>query len=859
MKQTIRGIPLGLAAVVLLSAVMPATAAEWIGDSVTPTYDEAYYATLDYYGNLTDGSVVKSYMLNGAASLTDYGVYDEVINLTDGTTPLTQDGMTKFQFSADSAPEHFYFEGKTSAPFQNLPWTISMSYFLNGVPSKAEDLAGKTGVIEIHIDAIPNANASTYAQNNYTLEAMAIFNQDDILSLEAPGAQIQLVGNLRAVLFLAMPGEEGHFVIRVGTNEFSFEGMTYLMVPATLSQLEEIAKLSERKDDLEEDYDKLSGSMDTLLDSLANLSGSLRDTANGLDQLDRARQSVSDGKDQIKEQGDRALDDLEGLRDTLNLFPKHVDGADDSVIDVTDALTALTDTAVAIRGNLDDISACLEDLEDDLDDFIHENGDVQDALDRVHDDLDRLRAKTNELKEYLNTLDVEINGGIIGTMNPEVRKNIKIKGQSLEYIWTSYETLDSLWTIAAQGNVDTIAFQQFEMAVIASAVKTQSPSLQGDALTTAITSQTQNMNTAVTSVNAAVAQVMQNNPGLTEEQALQTVLASMKASDDTAKAAAAAYEQHMVIQQVYATACGDPGTASMTKEQFFTAMQMMQAISAVNSDDTIQDKQAAISKILSDKNTYAANSKLLLELEGDHAADTARIRGMLGNLADLLGNTGDLTGDLSNLLGELDTMMGDLGDTSSVARETLDKIDDILVSIRNLDDTVNDQVPGIRETLQDTKALIQDLIETTGDTHSLLTSARDLLRSAEDDLDEGTKESLQGLAETLRRTAVSMDATGDVKTAKDAIDGIITDTWEEYTGKVNNMLLMDATAEAQSLTSEQNPAPISVQVLIRSQEIKTEDIGEAGIDAEVVTTTTFWQRVAQMFRDLWNALTGWAR
>lgn len=849
MRQTIRGISLGLATVVLLSAVMPATAAEWIGDSVTPTYDEAYYATLDYYGNLTDGSVVKSYTLNGAASLTDYGVYDEVINLTDGTNPLIQDGVTKFQFPADSAPEHFYFEGKTSAPFQNLPWTISMSYFLNGVPSKAEDLAGKTGVIEIHIDAIPNANASTYAQNNYTLEAMAIFNQDDILSLEAPGAQIQLVGNLRAVLFLAMPGEEGHFVIRVGTNDFSFEGMTYLMVPATLSQLEEIAKLSERKDDLEEDYDKLSGSMDTLLDSLANLSGSLRDTANGLDQLDRARQSVSDGKDQIKEQGDRALDDLEGLRDTLNLFPKHVDGADDSVIDVTDALTALTDTAMAIRGNLDDISECLEDLEDDLDDFIHENGDVQDALDRVHDDLDRLRARTNELKEYLNTLDVEINGGIIGTIPSEVRKNIKIKGQSLEYIWTSYETLDSLWTIAAQGNADTIAFQQFETAVIASTVQDS----------TLVAGQVQGMNNAVALVNTEVAKAMQNDPGLTQELALQTVLASMKASDDTAKAAAAAYEQYLVMRQVYATVCGEPDTALMTKEQFFTAMQMMQAISAVNSDDTIQDKKAAISKILSDKNTYAANSKLLLELEGDHAADTARIRGMLGNLADLLGSTGDLTGDLSNLLGELDTMMGDLGDTSSVARETLDKIDDILVSIRNLDDTVNDQVPGIRETLQDTKTLIQDLIETTGDTHSLLTSTRDLLRSAEDDLDEGTKRSLEGLAATLRKTAISMDATGDVKTAKDAIDGIITDTWEEYTGKVNNMLLMDATAEAQSLTSEQNPAPISVQVLIRSQEIKTEDIEEAGADAEAAATTTFWQRVAQMFRDLWNALTGWAR
>ena len=39
-------------------------AAEPIGDGVAPVYDEAYYATLDYYGNLKEGSVVKSYVLN---------------------------------------------------------------------------------------------------------------------------------------------------------------------------------------------------------------------------------------------------------------------------------------------------------------------------------------------------------------------------------------------------------------------------------------------------------------------------------------------------------------------------------------------------------------------------------------------------------------------------------------------------------------------------------------------------------------------------------------------------------------------------------------------------------------------------
>ena len=81
-----RALALGLAVIL---AALPAAAAEPIGDSVAPTCDEAYYATLDYYGNLTEGSVVKSYTLNGASGLTDRGNYDQVVNLTDGTDPVS--------------------------------------------------------------------------------------------------------------------------------------------------------------------------------------------------------------------------------------------------------------------------------------------------------------------------------------------------------------------------------------------------------------------------------------------------------------------------------------------------------------------------------------------------------------------------------------------------------------------------------------------------------------------------------------------------------------------------------------------------------------------------------------------------
>ena len=93
-----RASALALAAVLTVTLAVPAAAAEAIGDGVAPTYDEAYYATLDYYGNLLEGSVVKSFAMNGKDVLTDYGVYDEVVNLTDGTVPVSgEGGRTSFR------------------------------------------------------------------------------------------------------------------------------------------------------------------------------------------------------------------------------------------------------------------------------------------------------------------------------------------------------------------------------------------------------------------------------------------------------------------------------------------------------------------------------------------------------------------------------------------------------------------------------------------------------------------------------------------------------------------------------------------------------------------------------------------
>ena len=630
----------------------------------------------------------------------------------------------------------------------------------------------------------------------------------------------------------------------MGCEDFSFDGLTILMVPATLGQLEEIAKLSERKDDLEEDYNKLSGSLDTLLNSFADLGSSLRDTADGLDQLNHARDTISNGKDQIYADGDKVLNDLESLNNSLNTIPGHLDDADDSITEVTDSLSEVTDTAVSLRENLDDVDDCLKDLQRDIKNIRSGSGDMQSHLNQLGADLKKLQTSLQELKETLQLLDIRINGGLISELLSNVQEKIKVQGQQLDAVLTQVQGLETVWAGVARDSegqpTETIGYQQYQIAALIASGKASSAA---DAV--GLLQQVQAVDTGIASVKAS-------NPALTDEQALAYLVAQGQLTNEQAAQYAAAKPQLIVMEQVYIAVCG--GTDQpMTKADFFTAMLMLSDINALPAEQKTPEN---IGKILANEAAYAKTSKMLSELNDDH--DLSKVTGLLENLSDLLTDmgSGGLTGDLSSLVGKTDTALGHLNDAADVGRDILDRVDTLLSDIKELDDTINDQVPGLRGTLQDTKTLVTDMVTTIDDTHGFLTSFRSLAKTSGTQLDEGTKKSLENLAATLRKTARSTDAVGDVKTAKDAINGIIEDTWNEYTGDINNLLLMDATAQAVSLTSDENAAPTSIQVLIRTQEIKKSDAPAESADQIQAAPSTFWGRVGQMFRDFWNALAG---
>ena len=828
-RQLLRVGSCALSALMVLGSI-PAAA---IGDGVTATYDEAYYAMTDYYGNLTDGSVVKSYRTNGIATLTDYGDYDEIINLTDGTVPARNGGMTTFRLDEKALPGTFYFEGKTTKPFQQLPWTISMSYTLNGVPTKAEDLAGQAGVVEIRLDIVPNGQASEYARNNYTLEAMAIFNQDDILSLEAPGAQVQLIGNLRAVLFLGLPGEECHYTIRVGSEDFAFGGMTFLMVPATLSQLEEIAKLSERKDDLEDNYNKLSGSIDSLLDAMTAMTGSLNASANGLEQLNKARGIFSDGKGVIYSGTDALREDLSNLADVLEPVEGQIEALSKTISDSKSVLNSISNTSSDLRAELVDLEDALSALESG-------SGDVKSVLRAAGS----LQSSLNSLSAALGkTPQPPINTGLKGDEGTQ----FNLKMSQVKTLHNAYEAsdltsfvqymlmADGMGSTEAKDLATLLTYTGTDPAIIAKreGLLAAKPELAAQAtalskLYSAKSSMSFRDFCCQVFINSSDENIKKNASSLAAQA---DNLWTLYAAGEPTSTEVVTHEDSFVAEASLvhnddenSSPIGDSGSSdgnesgSSGGEGGSSADSNGGSGSSSSSggesgnpsggadrnpsetggdagdegenpgggtdgntpgtgDGESPDGEAGAEGAPTPKPEETKPNDAVVDLitDGLNKASTSilGIQTQLNNtMSSLAGLTGNVVNDLALLCGRLSgltSLINDAEDTAAAVRRASRELRDILKDAEELESLLDEYEPTLQETLATVSSLSTSAIKTIRDTQGLISDAEALMKSTGATLDDGTKQTLEGLAAVLRSTAKTMGTAGQIKDAKTSI------------------------------------------------------------------------------------------
>ena len=808
MKKIIRrGAAATLAAVTLVtSAAVPVRAA-----APRVQVDETMYVNLDYYGTATQINVVKGCTTNGLTEYTDYGTYDKVVNMTDDTAPEIGDGTVTWKLPEKNS--RFYYQCTMPKNSVDLPWTFDVSYKLNGVEADASKLAGASGLVEVNVKATPNEKAKAYYKNNMVLTVLVPVDMEKCYSVDAPGAQVQSVGSYQAAMFAALPGEDGDFTVRVGTDNYENIGVIMMMVPGTLDELNRIKDLKEAKDTWREDGNKMYDSMNALLKTMESMKSDVSSVKGGLANLDQARGTVSANRKQIEALSTQALADLQAVTDQTTVMIPYLQTARDAVTDINSNTQALSNTMEDMQDELDRLYDRLGSLSKSLrsaSDELNKGLVSQQTQDAIEKDIVQRTAGVQKILEELDKLLGQGNTSLtvteqgIGSLNQSLATLDGMKLKRIRKMKSAEKEETSVSSEAASGNGNGQT-----AGAAGSADITDSAGAADHAKTTGSANTTDDAEMAAgTSASGSAGTESKDSA---EQEAAGAGSASGAAGNQAEKAAESATKTEDKDAEVNAFGTevsagaltagpsGEPGSGGVNDASWEDEIG--------NAEDDVEEALESLSAT-----TYSADAASLVEetkgifQKVEQAQKTAKT--IVNKVNGAFKTAGDITGKT--------------GSTLSALRSSTDELINLLDDMRVLIDTTDKYVPTMLDSLSDSEELMNRLTRALYTTHDMLSLLNDTLISAGDSLDAGTKATLQGMEKILDKNLTMIDQLAAVREAGEDMKSTLDEQIDKFEDE-NNFLNIDPEAEKISFTSSKNPSPNSVQIVLRTDEISDDD------------------------------------
>ena len=371
--------------------------------------DETMYVNLDLYGKTTKVNVVKGCNLNGITNFTDYGTYTAVENMSTGDQPQLGDGQVTWNLPADQKGR-FCYKCTLDNEQVALPWTFDVSYKLNGVPVNGEELAGASGLVEIHVTATPNENADLYYRNNMILMVAVPVDLSKCYSVDADGSQTQNMGQYTGVVFTALPGEDGDYTVRIGTDSFETTGVIMAMTPGTVSDLEHIKDLKKAKDTWKDAGDDLYDSLEQMAQSVEDMRNGVNQMQSGLAAADRAREKWSSSKDSILAGNDQSLAALTAMSDQLGTMVPHLQTAKETAEVVHSSMGDIVGTMGEMQEPLGKLYTRLRNIKSSTASIGEQLPDIRDDLGYLIQTNATFQVQTTEILEQMAGLMSELEG-----------------------------------------------------------------------------------------------------------------------------------------------------------------------------------------------------------------------------------------------------------------------------------------------------------------------------------------------------------------------------------------------------------------------------------------------------------------
>ena len=207
-------------------AAVTETAAQTTAPKTTPggvDKSETVYAKANADGTVTETTVEAVLKARDGATIPDVAALRDIIN---------KEGDEEYTTGADNAltwqnsGSAITYEGKSDAA---LPVTTRVTYYLNGVETAPDDLAGQSGRVRIRFDYANHTRETvTVDGQEYTVSVpftaitAVILDGDKFSNIEADNGKVMELDGQTAVLGTAMPGlADSAQELHDGVQEFS--------------------------------------------------------------------------------------------------------------------------------------------------------------------------------------------------------------------------------------------------------------------------------------------------------------------------------------------------------------------------------------------------------------------------------------------------------------------------------------------------------------------------------------------------------------------------------------------------------------------------------------------------------------
>ena len=238
--------------------------------------EEVIYVTSDAKGKVKELNSVNIFDGEeaGGGKITDYGDYSEVKLLT-GEGKISKSGK---RISIDAEGEKIYYQGTLRTT--EIPWAISIRYYMDGKEYEPEEIAGKSGKLKIHFVVTKNSECSGNFYENYALQVAFTLDTEKCRNIKAEDATMANVGQDKQLSYIILPGKGIDTYITTDAENFEMDEVSINGVKLNLNievDYTDIDKKAEDAKDAAEELDQGAGDAEEGAEKIAEATRELAD------------------------------------------------------------------------------------------------------------------------------------------------------------------------------------------------------------------------------------------------------------------------------------------------------------------------------------------------------------------------------------------------------------------------------------------------------------------------------------------------------------------------------------------------------------------------------------------------------